>query len=73
MTARSAVPLRSSRAEDEALLAMVRARASGLDSVQIAATRGRTPEGVRIATNRVRAADLAESGEPAEIVERAYW
>lgn len=60
------------RVADEQLLRMLQLRAGGLSSGAIAERMNIAPEGVRIATNRVRDADLAESGEPAELVMQHY-
>lgn len=60
-----------SRADDEALLDMLAARSAGVSSYDIGRQIGMTGEAVRIATNRVRDADLAESGEADACF--AYW
>ena len=59
-----------SRAVEEQTLAMIKLRASGLTSVEIAAQFCVSQEYVRTATNRVMNADAAESGED---VSAAYW
>lgn len=64
---------RSNAVDDRQVLNMVRLRAAGFTSVEIAARYGFTSEKVRIATNRVMNADLMESGEPARVVLAAYW
>jgi hypothetical protein len=64
---------RSTRADDEALLDMLIARTSGVSSYEIGRMIGMTAEAVRIATNRVRAADLVESNEPSKQVLSGYW
>lgn len=53
-----------------AVLAWLRLRLAGVSTVEIAARWRVAPEAVRIATNRVRDADIAESGEkPAKVAE----
>lgn len=59
-----------SRAADEALLAMVHLRASGMTPHEIAQEFGVRDQYVSTATNRVMRADMAESGED---VAGAYW
>lgn len=61
------------RADDERLLTMVHARSGGMSSYQVAEMIGLRNEAVRTAVNRVRDADLRESGEPVEAVRAAYW
>lgn len=58
---------------DRDVLDWVRRRAAGESSAAIAARCGAHDAYVRVATNKVRAADLAESGEDPRQVERAYW
>lgn len=61
------------RAEDEQLLAMIAARLS-LKSTSVARKFGLTGPAVRIATNRVLTADLAESGEcPVAVAAAYHW
>lgn len=64
---------RLSRAEDERLLDWLACRTAGQTARQIGGRYGVTQEAVRVATVRVRDADIAESGEPREIVEGGYW
>lgn len=64
---------RARRAADEALLRMVRLRASGLSSADVAARVGLTPEAVRVATSRVVQDDIDMSGEDVAAVRAAYW
>lgn len=64
---------RAYRHEDELHLAWLRLRCQGLNSDQIGERFGTTGERVRVATQRIRKADLQESGEPQEIVQEAYW
>ena len=64
---------RTDRAEDVVHLAWLSLRAAGHSSAAIAAAFGASPAYVRAATNRIRAADLAESGERPDIVAGAYW
>lgn len=62
---------RCTRAEDELLLRILRARES-MSSTEIGAPLGISGTYVRRMTNRVRAADLEQSGERAEVVMAAY-
>jgi hypothetical protein len=62
---------RCTRAEDEFLLHLIRLRANH-SSTELAERFGMTAPDVRIKTNRVRNADLDESGEPAAEVLPAY-
>lgn len=64
---------RTSRDDDDRLLAMVAMRCAGKTSRDVGEAFGLTNEAVRIATNRVFSADQKESGEAAETVARAYW
>lgn len=59
------------RQQDEQHLEWLRARTEGHTSGEIAAQHGTLSANVRIVTNRIRAADLAESGDPA--ADAAYW
>lgn len=59
-----------SRSADALVLRLLAMRCDGLNASQIADQTGLTREFVRTATNRVRAADEAESGED---VAHAYW
>lgn len=61
------------RHADERLLAFVQFRTDGYDSRQIAGANNVTHGYVRAATNRIRKADLAESGEPEGVVLAGYW
>lgn len=61
------------RADDDRLLSMVAARSKGLSSREVGQVVGLEREAVRTAVNRVRAADLAESGENRGAVMAAYW
>ena len=63
----------TARANDERLLAMLAARASGMSSAEVAEVFGVAPAGVRVHTNKVMNADLEESGEPPDRVRAAYW
>lgn len=67
------MPRPTSRAEDVTHLAWLVLRSGGHDSVAIAAAFGVHAAYVRAATNRIRAADLAESGERPDLVAGAYW
>jgi len=59
-----------SRASDERVLGLVRARASGLTPTQIAEITGNTVQYVSTATNRVLRDNVAACGED---VRAAYW
>lgn len=61
------------RSEDDQLLAMLRMRALGWNTAQIAMTCDMNDSAIRTATNRVLAADLAESGEDRKAVAACYW
>ena len=63
----------STRADDLRVLSWLGRRASGVSSAAIAAADGVRPEAVRVATSRVMAADLAESGEPEAVIRAYYW
>lgn len=58
---------------DRDVLDWVRRRAAGESSATIAARYGAHDAYVRVATNKVTKADLAESGEDRRDVARAYW
>jgi hypothetical protein len=58
---------------DDDVVWALRQRVLGVSSARIAAAIGCSSAYVRAATNRVRAADMAESGEPADVVASAYW
>lgn len=59
------------RQQDELLLEWLRARTEGRTSGEIAEQYGTQSASIRIATNRIREADLAESGEPT--ASDYYW
>ncbi len=59
-------------ASDNLILQMLQARTEMQTTQQIARRHDLTPENVRTITNRVRSADMAESGEPVEAVRAAY-
>ena len=63
----------ASRADDERALHMLSLRRDGLSSGVIGRLFGLTSSAVRTTTNRIMNADLAESGEPVEMVRYAYW
>lgn len=65
-------PGRGTRTDDEAVLAMIRLRCELRFSNRVAEVLGLSQERIRVATDRVRKADLAESGEPPETVNEAY-
>jgi len=62
----------ASRREDERALLMLDMRGDGMSSGVIGRLLGMSDSAVRVITNRIRAADLAESGEPREAVLAAY-
>lgn len=62
----------ASRREDERALLMLDMRGDGMSSGVIGRLLGMLDSAVRVITNRIRAADLAESGEPREAVMAAY-
>lgn len=66
------MPARATRRDDERLLGMLALRCAGVSSAAIAERVGAKPEGVRIATTRVRNDDLEQSGEPARVVLAGY-
>lgn len=70
MTKRRLAPNTRQRADDETALHMVKLRASGLSSFQIAQRLGTTNEAVRIATNRIRKDDEAHEGRD---LSTHYW
>jgi hypothetical protein len=59
------------RSDDEIVLAAVRLRTAGHGAAAIGEALGLTPERVRVMTNRVLNADLAESGD-ADVL-AGYW
>ncbi|MDF0598970.1 hypothetical protein [Psychromarinibacter halotolerans] len=61
------------RDDDEILLRMLGMRCDGAASSAIGRAFGVTASRVRVMTDRVRHADVAESGEPADVVQAAYW
>lgn len=64
------------RSVDDAVLRWLGMLARGMTPVQVARAEGVPPIQVNNACRRVRAADIAdiaESGEPAGLVRRAYW
>lgn len=62
---------RCSRAEDDFLLDLLRLR-QRMTSVQLDARYGIPRNQIRVMTNRVRSADLDESGEPSADVMAGY-
>lgn len=62
----------ASRREDDRARLMLDMRGDGMSSGVIGRLLGMSDSAVRVITNRVRAADLAESGEPREAVMAAY-
>lgn len=62
----------SSRAEDDVLLEAIHGMIRGKSSLEFAKREGKGSAFFRIAMQRVLAADMAESGEPAEVVSAAY-
>ena len=63
----------STRADDERLLNLLAARARGATTPYLARATGFTDSRIRTATNRVRTADMRESGEPVDAVQQHYW
>lgn len=63
---------RQARSDDEAVLLMLRLRGEGQSSRVVAAALGVSAERVRVATQRVKDADLLESGEPADALMTHY-
>ena len=65
---------RHARSDDEAVLQMLRLRGDGQSSRVVGAALGVSAERVRVATQRVKDADLLESGEPAdELMPHYRW
>ena len=62
----------ASRREDVRARLMLDLRGDGMSSGVIGRLLGMSDSAVRVITNRIRAADLAESGEPREAVLAAY-
>ena len=62
----------ASRREDNRALLMLALRRDGVSTGVLGRLFGMTGSAVRVATNRVLDADLAESGEPREAVMAAY-
>lgn len=60
------------RLTDAEILEALRLRLDGCDWYQIAARMERSGDTLRLAIKRVRAADIAESGEPSGRVAKAY-
>ena len=58
------------RASDERVLKMIQLRCQGIGPTVIAERFGTTSQFVSVATNRVKRADIAESGEDAA---GSYW
>jgi DNA-binding MarR family transcriptional regulator len=58
---------------DDAILTLVRLRSAGIRVSRIAKDAGCTSAYVVTTTDRIRAADLAESGESKAAVARGYW
>ncbi len=61
------------RQSDETVLRLLDLRTAGLSPTILAERTGRSPQFVSTATNRVRDADLAESGEDPDRVAACYW
>ena len=62
----------ASRREDVRARLMLDMRGDGMSAGVIGRLLGMSDSAVRVITNRIRAADLAESGEPREAVMAAY-
>ncbi len=63
----------STRADDALLLEWLARRRRGESAASLADRYGTTPQRISTATVRVRAADLAESGEAESVVREGYW
>ena len=61
------------RAEDERLLDALRLRREGVPPREIAYLHMTTRDAILGATRRVLVADLAQSGEPEDVVRAGYW
>ena len=66
---------KTDRAADERLLTLtlIRMRCGGLTLRQIGTRFGMSFANIDKLTRQVREADLRESGEPPQMVDRAYW
>ena len=62
----------ASRDSDDRLLHLIALRCAGYSAAQTGARYGMADTAVRTMTNRVRDADVVESGEPREAVLAAY-
>jgi predicted transcriptional regulator len=62
----------ASRREDVRARLMLDMRGDSMSAAVIGRLLGMSDSAVRVITNRIRAADLAESGEPREAVMAAY-
>ncbi len=71
MRRRRKAPDVMARVADDRALAMVRMRET-MSSAEIGDHFGVTSSAVRVITQRIRDADIAESGEPAECVNQQY-
>ena len=63
----------ASRASDDLILKAVRLRCKGMGPADVGRVIGKSSQFVSTACNRVRLADLAESGEKRAKVLRKYW
>jgi hypothetical protein len=61
------------REDDELLLKRIALRCAGTSATEIARQTGGFPQSIYNLTNRVREADLRESGERRAVVLTAYW
>lgn len=61
------------RHADERHLRWLAWRCEGYTARQIGDAEGYSQEHVRVATNRIKEADIYQSGEPHDIVKEAYW
>ncbi|MEM8822054.1 MAG: hypothetical protein AAGF30_00440 [Pseudomonadota bacterium] len=66
------MPRRADRAADERLLGILADKAAGKTWWEIGLRAGQSAGGARQAYLRVLEADLAESGEPADVVRAGY-
>lgn len=63
----------ATRADDEQVLRWIAMRKRGVAPLDIETSEGLSLRRVSVATNRVRLADIEESGEPHSEVSKHYW
>ncbi len=61
------------RQDDELHLRAVRMRSIGVSAATTARRLGLESARARVITNRIKQADIKESGEPQDVVRSAYW